>query len=348
MKTATAKEENNDSQEVVDSIQEHEDEKSFDAAFDEEADNEGASAEKSGENEGKKSTPKRDANGKFVSDKSEEEEYTSGDEGDEDEEGEEDEAGSGDTGEGEEEEEEEGSATEKLNKMAGEADDTSQKGGENKTDSQPSSQAKREPVVIDDKFIDNALASINDEQEREQSNSFLGEFPEQRPLLKAMFGQLASMLNGDTPVQTDQGQGADSSQSGDQSTQQNQGPQQPDPETARASFLYQLEKKHNGAIQVAESQEFQSWLDNQPAGVQKLADSGDVDVSVTVIQAYQEQKAKKAAKNHDEGKSGKRSKKNDLFKSTAKPKKTTSAGSSESSSDDDFDASFDEFADKVS
>lgn len=233
-------------------------------------------------------------------------------------------------------------ASEKLERLAKESESSDTSGNDN--DKGDDSQAKQEPITIGDDFIDNAVENIPDEDKKTQVKEALNEFPEWSPLLLS----LAQMLTGNVQVKSQpdsQDKGGDNA--GDQDEDGNKQAAQPqsgnpDPETARRALLYECEEQHPGSIKTANSPEFQQWLKEQSSGVQALADSGDVNNAVTVIQAYLESNAKKAANDHDSKTAGKRNKKNDLHKSTATPK--DSGGTDDDTGADDFGSSFEEEA----
>ncbi len=237
--------------------------------------------------------------------------------------------------------EEDTSATAKLQKMAEAADATEPAPKQDEAKAEATKKAEPEPPkqpAVDDKFLDNAINAIQDEQQRTKVTETLNdEFPELKPLFQSM----AAILAG---VTVNPAAAAEAAQDGEQAVQP-QTPNVEQAEIARMRLLYECERQHAGSIQTAESPEFQEWLGKQPAGVQKLADSGDPDTSVTVIQAYQESKAKDAARKHDEGKQANRGKKNDLHKTTAKPNQGKRNDEGDTGNDAFADA-FDEYASK--
>jgi len=170
------------------------------------------------------------------------------------------------------------------------------------------------PTKAPEDFIKRIVDGVP-ETDREKVNELLLEFPE----MKALFQSIASTLSASQP----------------------QAPA-PSHDGANERLLYQCELKHKGSIAVASSPEFQDWLGKQAPAIQVLADSGDIDTSVTIIQAYQETLAKGAAGKHDTTTAAAREKKNALLKTTAKP--TGSKQVQAAADPKDFDAAFDEFA----
>jgi len=238
--------------------------------------------------------------------------------------------GEGEEGEGNEDSKEQETAVERLNRIAAE---TAEKKPENKKQEPPPPPKKEDPPPAKDpdkpkdspkqKSIDDLIEERIPEQDKARVKELLEEWDDLKVLLSALTipqQETAAVEKKNAP------------------------PPQIDPDTARARLLYECERKHKGSIEIAESPEFQKWLEEQPETIQTLADSGDLDSSVTIIQAYQETKAKSAAKKHDESTSGLRSKKAALHKSTAKPKGAKQSQSGGGT--DDFDSAFDEFADK--
>ncbi len=235
--------------------------------------------------------------------------------------------------------EDKGEATTELERLAKEAekDDPPAKAEPKPKQQEPpprrevSEPKPTEKTVIDDKFLDTVIDSVENEDQRDKLKETLNdEFPELKPLMLAMAKAISGASSQSAP--------AEPASQAKPETQQQEPASELDYETARMRLLYECERRHEGSIRTVESNDFMKWLDNQSAGVQKLADSGDPDVSVTVIKAYQEAKARDAAKEHDEKKTGNRDKKNALHSTTAKPNQ--GSRSDHSDAKDDFSAGF--------
>jgi len=103
-----------------------------------------------------------------------------------------------------------------------------------------------------------------------------------------------------------------------------------------AQYFRAVERKHPGAQDLAESEPFKEWLDKEASvGVRKLAESGDPEDGIAVLDVFKEVKAKKAAASVD---AKKQPQKNvGLRASPAKPAVKRQAASG-GGSKDDFDA----------
>jgi len=67
-----------------------------------------------------------------------------------------------------------------------------------------------------------------------------------------------------------------------------------------AQYFRAVERKHPGAQDLAESAPFKEWLDKEASvGVRKLAESGDPEDGIAVLDVFKEVKAKKAAASVD-------------------------------------------------
>jgi len=229
----------------------------------------------------------------------------------------------------EEEDDIEETAVERMNRLAGEADEAKEaeeqakKAAEEtakKIDTTTEKETKK-PVVIDDKFIDGIIEKIENAEHREAIPAMLAEFPELKSLLQGLAQTLAT-----EGVVKAEAQEATGSVSNDVIMN----------ELARTRLLMRCEAKNPGSIHAVESPDFVEWIEKQTPAIQAMADSGDIDKSVAIIQAFQEERAKKSAKKVDEDASGAAERRRSLHKSTVKPKNGAGKAGSGGTSLGDF------------
>lgn len=96
-------------------------------------------------------------------------------------------------------------------------------------------------------------------------------------------------------------------------------------EIAAHNFWNRLTIIHGDAEKIAGSDEFKSWAEKQPKGVQSLLSTGNVDDADHVLKAYKAFVARTNKAGTDKGNAAELKRKADLHKGTIRPKATPSS-----------------------
>jgi chemotaxis protein histidine kinase CheA len=198
----------------------------------------------------------------------------------------------------------------------------------------PAPAAEQKSVAL---TLDAVLDSF-DKDEKEGVSDFLNDFPELKKLMAKVLEKATGQAAPAKP------QEAPPAAAAEQKPAEDAAASAASEEAERLGLLVACEKKLPGSIVIVESKDFQEWIGKQSAGIQKLANSGDVETSVTIIQAFKETRAKTAAGEVDKAKAEARQKAAALHKSTAKPGTAKPRAAAGGTGADEFGDAFDEFA----
>ena len=86
------------------------------------------------------------------------------------------------------------------------------------------------------------------------------------------------------------------------------------------SFWLEVQEKHPDALKIKVSDEWKDWISDQPKAMKALAGSQEVEDTIKILDYYKEDIAKAKVASKDDKDRGKKKKKDDLHKHSARTK----------------------------